>query len=105
ALDAVNHRLGRREGRGPVLDELRARVPVTFAIVSLAILLAYAAAVPLGALSAARRGRRVDLTIACTLLGLYAIPTAVIAVIIRALPGGEQGHLLYAVLALALGLT
>ena len=46
-----------------------------------------------------------DVAIACTVLGLYAIPIAVIAVIVRRLPGASNHSLFYAVLTLALGLT
>ena len=59
AFEAVTHRFGRTARRAPirrdpsrgslaVLDQLRARVPVTLGIVLAAILLAYLVAVPLG---------------------------------------------------------
>jgi ABC-type dipeptide/oligopeptide/nickel transport system permease component len=100
AYEAVTHRFGRtaaglsldRPGDAPsptVLDALEVRVPVTVAIVFGAIALAYAVAVPLGAIGAAYRGRRVDVAVMLTLLVLYATPTAVIAVMARAAGAGS----------------
>jgi ABC-type dipeptide/oligopeptide/nickel transport system permease component len=54
---------------------------------------------------AAFRGHRVDIAIACTVVGLYAIPTAVIAVLVRLLVGSTGPRIVYAVITLALALV
>ncbi len=102
AYEAVTHRFGRAvrlEDEGvapaspalaprPVLDEVAARLPITLAIVLGAILLAYAVAVPLGALAAAYRGQRVNVAVMLTVLALYATPSAAVAVLVRRAGGG-----------------
>lgn len=105
ALAAVSYRFGRRQDGSPVLDELIARAPVTLSIVFGAIGLAYAVAVPLGAFSAAVQRSRKDLLIASTVLTFYAVPTAVIAVLARALFGADGQRLLAAIVTLALALV
>ncbi|APR75195.1 Oligopeptide transport system permease protein OppB [Minicystis rosea] len=89
AYEAVIHRFGKSAAGTPVLDEIESRVPITLFIVFGAIALAYAIAVPLGALGAMRRGHRVDVVLLLVILALYATPTAVIAVLARRLVGGE----------------
>jgi ABC-type dipeptide/oligopeptide/nickel transport system permease component len=92
AFGAVTQRLGRGADGVPVLDAFILRAPITLAIVFGAIALAYAAGIPLGALAAATRGGKRDLTVACIVFGLYAIPTAVIAIlVVRALPSSAAG--------------
>ena len=93
---AVTHQLGKSAGGAPVWQELVARVPVTLLIVFGGIALAYTIAVPIGAIGAAYRARRVDTILMIAILVLYATPTAVIAVIARDVAGGR------AVLAMAL---
>jgi peptide/nickel transport system permease protein len=100
AYEAVTHRFGRAAGKdlglalpsgtpAPlVLDELSARVPLTLGIVLGAIVLAYLIAVPLGAVAAAYRGRRINVAVMLTVLALYATPTAAIAVLLRRAGGG-----------------
>jgi ABC-type dipeptide/oligopeptide/nickel transport system permease component len=103
ALGAVTHRFGVAAGGERVLDELTRRAPVTLTLVFGAIALAYALAIPLGALSAASRGRKTDLVIACAVLALAVVPTAVVAVFAAAhFGGGGELALPIAVLALAL---
>jgi len=104
ALGAVTQRFGRRVDGGPVLDELARRAPMTLGIVFGAILLAYAAAIPLGAISAARRGHRLETVIGCVVLGLYVVPTAVIAVSLRRVLGPDDDRFLAAAVTLALAL-
>ncbi|WP_437817364.1 ABC transporter permease subunit [Sorangium sp. So ce1078] len=94
ALGAVTHRLGIAATGEPVLDELARRAPVTLTLVFGAIALAYAVAVPLGALSAASRGRRSDSAVAAAVLTLAVLPTAVVAVAAALLSGGAQSLLL-----------
>jgi peptide/nickel transport system permease protein len=105
AFGAVTQRLGRGMGGAPVLDEFMLRAPITLAILFGAIALAYAAGIPLGALAAATRGGKRDLTVACVLFSLYAIPTAVIAIlVVRALPAPAAG-IIAATVVLALSLV
>jgi ABC-type dipeptide/oligopeptide/nickel transport system permease component len=79
AFGAMTRRLGMGEGGVAVLDAIEQRAPVTLTLVFGAIALAYAAAIPLGLLGAASRGRRRDMVTATVVLVLYAIPTAVLA--------------------------
>lgn len=103
-LSAVTQRFGRRLDGGAVLDELARRAPTTLGLLFAAIVLAYAAAIPLGAISAARRGHRLELVIACVVLGLYAVPTAVLAVTLRRVFGPDAARLLAAAVTLSLAL-
>ncbi|AUX21366.1 uncharacterized protein SOCEGT47_018480 [Sorangium cellulosum] len=103
ALGAVTHRLGVAATGEPVLDELARRAPITLTLVFGAIALAYAVAVPLGALSAASRGRRSDSAIAAAVLTLAVLPIAVVAVAAVLLSGGGASLLLPTSI-LALGL-
>lgn len=106
ALSAVTHGLGIAATGEPVIDELARRAPVTLTLVFGAIALAYAVAVPLGALSAASRGRRSDFVIACAVLILAVIPTAVVAVAAaRLLGGGGARSLVLPASLLALSLV
>jgi peptide/nickel transport system permease protein len=108
AYEAVTHRFGysRSPLAGPpgppVLDELRARVPVTLGIVLGAIALAYAIAVPLGVVVAVYRRRGVDVVVIVAALSVYAVPTAAVAVLVRHFFGGG---VLAAVVVLAAALS
>lgn len=104
ALGALTHRLGVAAGGEPVLDGLARRAPVTLALVFGAIALAYALAIPLGAISAASRNRKTDLVIACVVLVLAVIPTAVLAVL-AAPAGADQRGLFLPTVVLALALV
>lgn len=103
-LGVALHRLGRLSGGGAVLDELAARAPVTLAILFGAITVAYAVGVALGVVGGVLHGRRVDLAIACVVLALYAVPTAVLAVAARSRIGIEAHALAFATVTLAIGL-
>ncbi|HZF56725.1 MAG TPA: ABC transporter permease subunit [Polyangiaceae bacterium] len=105
ALGAVTYGFGLNERGEPILDELGRRAPITLTLLFGAIALAYLAAVPLGVLTAASRGHKMDLTITSVVLFLYAVPPAVLAVI--AAREGLAGplRLLVATLVLALGLV
>ncbi|HVY47317.1 MAG TPA: ABC transporter permease subunit [Minicystis sp.] len=105
ALGAIAYRFGTSSSGKPVLDELAARAPVTIFVLFGAIALAYALAIPLGALAALHRGRRADLAVAFVALGLYAVPTAVVAVVVARATGGAPGSLLLATSLLAVGLV
>lgn len=104
ALEAATLGFGVGHDGVPVVDKVAARAPVTLVIVFGAILLAYGVAVPLGALSAAARGRRLDLAIACGVLGLYAAPTAVVAVLVARAAGAGAFALFAPILVLSLAL-
>ncbi|AKT39404.1 ABC transporter permease [Chondromyces crocatus] len=104
ALGAITHRFGVAASGEPVLDELRRRLPVTLTLVLGAIMMAYAFAIPLGALSAASRGRKTDLIIACTVLGLCVLPTPVLAIALAPRSGSGGGSLLLPTAILAVGL-
>jgi len=88
ALRAVTQKLG-RAGDATVARELRRRAPLTATIVFGAVVIAYAAAMALGMIAAASRGRRLDIAIAMGVLALVALPTAVLAVGARA--AGAEG--------------
>jgi ABC-type dipeptide/oligopeptide/nickel transport system permease component len=73
---ATTGRLGMSAIDGvPIADKLRERTPVTLLLTALALLSSYAIAVPLGALTAWRRGRAVDVTLAVVLFAMYSLPT------------------------------
>lgn len=105
ALGAVTYGFGLTERGEPILDELGRRAPTTLILLFGAIALAYLAAIPLGVLTAASRGHKMDLAITSVVLFLYAIPPAVLAVI--AAREGLTGplRLLAATFVLALGLV
>ncbi|MDC3955901.1 ABC transporter permease subunit [Polyangium jinanense] len=103
ALGAITRRLGVGIDGVPVLDGIFRRAPVTLTLVFGSILLAYAAAVPIGLVGAASRGRRRDGITAAIVLVLYAIPTAFFAILAAR---GYDGHgLLLPTVVLALGLV
>jgi peptide/nickel transport system permease protein len=73
---AATGRLGTSPIDGlPVAEKLRAKTPVTLLLTLLALLLSYAIAIPLGAVSAWWRGRPVDVTLAIVLFAMYSLPT------------------------------
>jgi peptide/nickel transport system permease protein len=67
----------------PIADKLRARAPVTFLLCSLALVVSWAIAVPVGAFGAWRRGRAFDVVSSAVLFVLYAMPTFAIAELLR----------------------
>jgi ABC-type dipeptide/oligopeptide/nickel transport system permease component len=75
-LGAASGELGTsiRDGQ-PIADKLRARAPLTLVMTALAMLASYAIAVPIGALSAWKRGRPIDTALAAVLFALYSLPT------------------------------
>lgn len=66
--------LALRDGE-PLEAKLFARAPVTLAMTLLAIALSLCLAIPLGVITAWRRGERVDLIVALVLLALYSVPS------------------------------
>ncbi len=89
-LRAASGQLGvsARDGE-PILDKLRARAPVTLGLAALAMLVSYALAIPLGVLSAWKRGQPVDTVLAVVLFAMYSLPTFWAAeLLVRAFMGG-----------------
>lgn len=93
-LGAVTGQLGlsTRDGQ-PIFDKLLSRAPVTLGMAFLALLVSAAAAVPLGVLSAWRRGSPVDHVTALGVLAIYAVPTFLVAELLASF-GGSVGILL-----------
>jgi peptide/nickel transport system permease protein len=104
ALGAITHRFGKSSTGRPVLDEFARRAPLTISLVLGAILLAYTTAIPLGAVAALRQGKKSDVAIACSVFGLYAIPTAIFATVLAKILTPGSNRLLLGVAILALGL-
>lgn len=79
-LGAVTGQLGLSTRDGlPIFDKLVSRAPVTLGMALLALLLASAVAVPVGAFTAWRRGQTVDYATGAILLFVYSIPTFLVA--------------------------
>jgi len=74
----------------PIADKLRARAPITLLLCSLAMLVSWAIAVPVGAFGAWRRGRAFDVASSAILFALYAMPTFALAEVLRR-TGGALG--------------
>jgi peptide/nickel transport system permease protein len=81
--DAVRGDLGRsfRDNR-PVTQDITPRLPVTFELGSLAMLIALLAAIPIGTYQAYRENRRSDRILGVTTITLISIPQFVTAVIL-----------------------
>jgi ABC-type dipeptide/oligopeptide/nickel transport system permease component len=92
-LRGASGRLGvsSRDGE-PIKDKLVQRAPVTVALIGLSLLLSYALAIPLGVLSAVRRGEKVDLVLAAVLFALYSLPTFWVAEILARAAGPVVAH-------------
>jgi ABC-type dipeptide/oligopeptide/nickel transport system permease component len=77
---AVTGQLGlsTRDGQ-PIFDKLLVRAPVTLGIALLALLVCAIASVPLGVVSAWRRGGPVDHVTGLAVLAVYAVPTFLVA--------------------------
>ncbi|MFI5314252.1 MAG: ABC transporter permease [Myxococcota bacterium] len=81
--------LGRSfKDRQPVWDKIRERIPITMAIESLALLVTYLVAVPLGIYSAVRPGSRFDRISTGVAFGLYSLPSFWISVLLIVFLGG-----------------
>ena len=75
----------------PVIDKIAERLPVTLALSGISIFLAYLISIPIGILSAVRRGSITDRAITFTLFALYSVPSFWMAIIlIYFLGGGEH---------------
>jgi ABC-type dipeptide/oligopeptide/nickel transport system permease component len=90
----------------PIADKLLARAPVTLLVCSLAMLVSWALAVPLGALGAWLQGRPFDAVSSAVLFVLYTVPTFAVAELLRRAAIGhpvEGARLALAITALAVG--
>jgi peptide/nickel transport system permease protein len=88
-------------------DRLKKRALLTLSLVLLAMVLAYGIAIPIGVVSAYRKGKAIDRSFGIALLALYALPSFALAQIFLSLSSGS-GHrsshaALLAVLTLTLG--
>jgi peptide/nickel transport system permease protein len=74
----------------PVGDKLKEALPTTVLLSSLALLLAFALAIPLGVTGAARKGTAVDRSLSAGLIGLYSLPSFWVAILlVMLLTGGR----------------
>jgi ABC-type dipeptide/oligopeptide/nickel transport system permease component len=103
-LRAASGELGisTRDGE-PILGKLRARAPLTLALTTIAMLISYAVAIPIGVFSAWRRGHAVDRVLAILLFALYSLPTFWAAELLARAYGTASTHLLLPVTALMAG--
>jgi len=74
----------------PVADKVREALPYTLLVSGLALLLSYLLAVPLGVLSAVRRGRFLDRALSLGLFLLYSVPSYWAAVVLLLLLAGGR---------------
>jgi ABC-type dipeptide/oligopeptide/nickel transport system permease component len=93
--------LGRSSDGVPVASMIRERSEVTLVLAVLALLVAYAAGVPLGVFSAWRRGRQADRVALAAVVVLHAVPTFVAAAALAVFASGFAGKLTLGVIALA----
>ncbi|HSQ63438.1 MAG TPA: ABC transporter permease [Polyangiaceae bacterium] len=92
-LGAASGRLGTsaRDGE-PIGRKLAVAAPITLSLALAAMLLSFALAVPVGVLSARRRGQPVDLALAAALFVLYSLPSYFFAeVLAHAFRNAELG--------------
>lgn len=83
-IQAVTQRFGRSWRTGqPVIDDLVRRTPLTLARTTFAFLLAYVVALPLGILTAARRGGPTDRVTQLVVLLIHAFPAFILALLVR----------------------
>jgi peptide/nickel transport system permease protein len=87
----------------PILSKLRARAPTTLSLCALATLVSWALAVPIGAMGAWWRNGAFDVASTAVMFLLYAVPTFVLAELLRRLAHSSAGQLTFAVMALAAG--
>lgn len=97
----ISLRLGTGNDGVPILDKLEERAPRTFAIAGLAVLVAYAIALPLGLLTAFRHRTVGNEALLGLLLLSHAVPTACLAALLAML-FPEGGGLVLPALVLSL---
>jgi len=79
----------------PIADKLRARAPVTLLVCTISLFFSWALAVPIGAYGAWRQRRAFDVASSVVMFLLYAMPTFVLAELLRRAadaiaPGGAR---------------
>ena len=79
------------DGR-PIRDKIMERAPITLLLSLLALLFAYVVAIPLGVISAAKRGTWFDRATGVVLFVLYSLPTFWVAMLLLQYLG-STGHL------------
>jgi peptide/nickel transport system permease protein len=90
----------------PIADKLRDRAPITLMVCLLAMLVSWALAIPIGAVSAWRRGKAFDTASGALLFVMYAMPTFAVAEVLRLTTLGTSAsgaRIALAVTALAVG--
>ncbi|HTQ41130.1 MAG TPA: ABC transporter permease [Polyangiaceae bacterium] len=90
----------------PIAEKLRDRAPITVLVCSVAMLLSWLLAIPIGALSAWRRGKSFDTASGAVLFVMYAMPTFAVAEVLRHMTLGTSAsgaRVALAVIALAVG--
>jgi peptide/nickel transport system permease protein len=90
----------------PIAEKLRDRAPITLLVCSVAMLLSWLLAIPIGALSAWRRGKPFDAASGAVLFVMYAMPTFAVAEVLRQMTLGTSAsgaRVALAVMALAIG--
>ena len=90
----------------PIAEKLRDRAPITLLVCSVAMLLSWLLAIPIGALSAWRRGKPFDTASGAALFVMYAMPTFAVAEVLRHMTLGTAAsgaRVALAVTALAIG--
>jgi ABC-type dipeptide/oligopeptide/nickel transport system permease component len=90
----------------PIAAKLAARAPLTILVCALAVLVSWAAAIPVAVVGAWRRGRAFDVATSAVLFVVYATPTFAIAEVLRqmtAARGESTARVALAVAALAAG--
>lgn len=85
-VQALTARFGRSWRTGvPVLEDLKAKAPLTLARASFGLLLAYLLAAPISVWTAARRAGALDRGLSWLLLLLHALPPFIVALVARSL--------------------
>jgi ABC-type dipeptide/oligopeptide/nickel transport system permease component len=90
----------------PIAEKLKDRAPITLLVCSIAMLVSWLLAIPIGALSAWRRGKPFDSTSGAILFVMYAMPTFAVAEVLRRMTLGTSAsgaRVALAVTALAIG--
>ena len=90
----------------PIAEKLRDRAPITLLVCFLAMLVSWALAIPIGAVSAWRRGKPFDSASSAVLFVMYAMPTFAVAEVLRRMTLGSSAsgaRIALAVTALAIG--
>ncbi len=88
-LVTLDFGISTRDGR-PIVEKMRVRLPVTMLLSVLGLLFAYAIAIPIGIVSAVRRGTWFDRLMALFVYILYSFPTFWLAMWLIRIFGGSD---------------